>query len=427
MIVTMYVRKTTRKYKEKTYTNYLLVESVSTPKGPRQKVVCSLGDLRPRPWVDWLKLTHKVEEAFVGQGSLFEEADPEVKEIVRKVRARQKRGGLKSRRSRGREKNNEDDLVAVHTDRVNTERHRQAGPVHVGHPFWKRLGLDPILAHVGLSERTRVLTCAMIMNRLVHPCSEHAMPKWMRRTALDDILGVDFDELADDALYRNMDRLYRNRVKIESALADNERNLFNLDRTVFFYDLTSTYFEGSALCNPKAKRGYSRDKRPDCKQVVMGLVIGSEGFPIAHEVFEGNRQDLTADEAWRIYLTLTRAEAAFRSMKSPLAERPIFHPIERRVDTHIFLCVLAYHLLVAIEQTLLGKGIHTSWGTVRDALKTHEVVTIVLPTDRREILKIRKSSTAEPQHIELYNLLGVPHQVIRTKKTWVTLREKHSD
>ena len=117
------------------------------------------------------------------------------------------------------------------------------------------------------------------------------MPHWIRSTALGDILGVDFTALVDDPLYRNLDRLHPNRAAIESDLVERERDLFQLDPTVYLYDLTSTYFEGQAKRNPKAKRGYSRDKRPDCKQVVVGLVIGREGFPIAHEVFDGNTQD----------------------------------------------------------------------------------------------------------------------------------------
>jgi len=615
IVVSMYIRKNIKKEKGKTYTNHTLVESVRTPKGPRQKVVCSLGDLSPRPLKEWLKLAHRVENALVGQEELLEKPDAEVEEIVGKVKER--RAGEQTAPKKPPDKPGEDDdLVVVHTDRVAMERLRSAGPVHVGYQFWKRLGLDEIVRDAGLTERACTLSCAMTLNRLVHPASEHAMPRWIQDTALDDILGVDFEELADDSLYRNLDKLYPNRFSIESALVERERNLFNLDATVFFYDLTSTYFEGMAMNNPKAKRGYSRDKRPDCKQVVIGLVVGREGFPWAHEVFPGNmqdrkslrlmldslservglsegqtvvvdrgmayeenieeihsrnlhyvvasrqserdqwleefeesddfeevertpsprnpyqnkspvrvkmkrsgdethvlcvgegrkekdraireklearlvsdlsklrervrkgrlvkvsaiaetigrlkeryprvaryysilydehknavcweirteqrakaetldgayllrtdRQDLSADEAWRLYMTLTRAETAFRSMKSPLAERPIFHQLQRRVETHIFLCVLAYHLLVAIEKTLLDKGVHTSWATVRETLHTHQVATVVLPTDGGIILKIRKGSTPEPQHTELYQLLGVPQQVIRPKKT----------
>jgi Transposase DDE domain. len=142
------------------------------------------------------------------------------------------------------------------------------------------------------------------------------------------------------------------------------------------------------------------------------------------EKFDGSyllktdRTDLSAEESGRIYTLLTRAEEAFRSIKSPLSERPIFHQIERRVETHIFLCVLAYHLLVAIEKTLLDKGVHTSWGTVRDTLKSHQVATMVLPTDRGSVLRIRKDTVPEPEHKELYKLLNVPERIIRPKKIW---------
>jgi transposase len=612
----MYVRKTTRRYKDKTYTNYLLVESVLTPDGPRQKVVCSLGDLSPRPAKEWLALARKVEDALVGQINLFSNPDPEVEKIVHQVRECQAPSAHQADETSPNPVPIAD-LVTVHADRVTAEEHRSAGPVHVGFQFWQRLGLGVILRHLGFSTKAIQLTCAMTLNRLIHPDTEHAMPNWIRSTALGDILGVDFTALVDDPLYRNLDRLHPNRAAIESALVEQERSLFQLDPTVYLYDLTSTYFEGQAKRNPKAKRGYSRDKRPDCKQVVVGLVIGREGFPIAHEVFDGNAQDrktlgrmldllkarvglpegstvvvdrgmaypenlteirerklhyviaarqperdqwldefedaegfelvprqpsplnpsqkksvvrvkpvlhdgemivlctseervekdwairqkqegrfladldrlqtriekgrlkrelaigeaigrlkeryprvaryhtiscdpttrklghepnaekkakaelldggyllrtdrtdLKAREAWLMYMTLTRAENAFRMIKTPLAERPIFHHLEHRVDTHIFLCVLAYHLLVAIETTLLNQGVHTSWATVRQTLANHEVGTIVLPTDGGKFLRIRKGMTPEPEHLELYRLLGVSPQVMQPIKTW---------
>ena len=612
----MFVRKTTRRYKDKTYTNYLLVESLHTPKGPRQKVICSLGDLSPRPAHEWLELASKVEDALIGQINLFLNPDPEVERIVHQVRDRQARSAAHPAEIlRNAERTT--DLVTVHSDGVTAADHRSAGPVHVGFQFWKRLELDVILQRLGFTSRAIQLTCAMTLNRLIHPGSEHAMPNWIRTTALGDILGVDFTTLVDDPLYRNLDRLHDSRVAIESALVERERTLFQLDPTVYLYDLTSTYFEGKALRNPKAKRGYSRDKRPDCKQVVVGLVINREGFPITHEVFDGNvqdrktlgrmltlleervglpegstvvvdrgmahaenlaeilqhklhyvvaarqperdewldefedpegfelvprqpsprnplqkksvvrvklvhradelivlcisegrvekdrairqkqegrfladldrlerrigngrlkrvlaigeaigrlkeryprvaryhtitydpstgnlgheanaekkakaelldggyllrtdRTDLSAREAWLMYMTLTRAENAFRMIKTPLAERPIFHHLEHRVDTHIFLCILAYHLLVAIETTLLNQGEHTSWATVREALATHQVGTIVLPTDGGKVLRIRKGMTPEPEHLELYRLLSVSPEVMHPIKLW---------
>jgi len=289
----MFIRKVRRKYKDKDYTNYVLVESIRTEKGPRQKTICSLGDLSPRSRKDWLKLAHKVETALAGQGDWVDANDPEVDAIVDTVhKSRQNESGRASIVNINR-KGKTDDLVAVHVDRVSTEHPREAGHVHVGYQFWKRLGLDEILKEVGLSDRTIQLTCAMTMARLIHPCSEHAMPDWIRRTAISDILGASFESLSHHALYRNLDKLYPNRFAIESKLVDNESDIFNTDRTIFLYDVTSTYFEGLALGNPKAKLGYSRDKRPDCKQVLIGLIVNREGFPLAHEIFEGNRQDKT--------------------------------------------------------------------------------------------------------------------------------------
>jgi len=557
----MYLRKTARTYKDKTYTNHLLVESVHTAKGPRQKVICSLGDLKPRPKEEWLKLARKVEAKLSRQEPLFDEPDAEAEAIVRKVKEEK----AAKRAKEDRHRDGPGDLLAVHTDEVTTERHREAGSVHVGTQFWKRLGLDDILSKAGLTARARALTCVMTMNRLVHPSSELAMPDWIRSTALDDLLGIDFELLGEDSLYRNLDKLHPRRAAIESALFERERTLFNLDRTVFMYDLTSTYFEGQAASNPKSKRGYSRDQRGDCKQVVVGLVVNRDGFPIAHEVFEGNtqdrhtvgkmldlihkrvglkpgqtvvvdrgmayddnlkeiadrklhyivasrqserdvwladfedtegfedvirqpsprnpfqkkshiqvkmkrrdeetlvlclsserkekdrairekqedrfladvaklqervrrgrlvkpvkigeaigrvkeryprvaryygmaydpekkqltctldrakrskaekldgsyilksdRDDLSADETWRFYMLLTRAENAFRSMKSPLLMRPIHHQREERVETHIFLSVLAYHLLVAVEKTLLDQAVRAPGGSDED-------------------------------------------------------------
>jgi transposase len=616
----MYIRKSLRSSKGKTYTNYLLVKSVATKKGPRQRVICSMGDLSPRTEGEWLKLAHKVESSLVGQVPLAQQ-DAEVAAIVAKVRAREARA-----MQRTGSPAEGSDLVEVHTDGVRQEEAREGGSLHVGYQFWKRLEMDRILEEVGLAERERALACGMVMNRLIHPCSEHAMPGWMNRTALGDVLGLDLRALSHHALYRQMDGLWPNREKIELRLASREARLFNLDRTIVFYDVTSTYFEGEAKGIRKAKRGYSRDGRPDAKQVLVGMGINGDGFPVAHEIFEGNlldtqtltrmleamdhriglkagqtvvvdrgmafeenleqirarglhyvvaarqaerdryldafedgegleevirvpsptnpyqkksrvrvkqveaggechilciseervekdrairekqekrlladvekltrrvregtlvreikigeaigrlkewyprvaryydfsydaatktvtcavlrekraaagnldgsyllktdRKDLTAEEAWRIYMMLTRAENAFRTMKSPLAERPIFHQIDRRVETHIFLCVLAYHLLVAIEKTLLDQGVHTSWATVRESLKTHQVITIVLPASNGKILKIRRCTVPEPLHKKLYDLLDVPHRIISPRKWWETRDQALSD
>jgi transposase len=607
----VYIRKTTKSHKGKSYTNYLLVESFSTPKGPRQRIICSLGSLAPAPPAQWRDLAHRLAASLQGQTSLAT-VDPPVEALAEKVR-----------RARGVRTPPAETPAEVHPrrtvdpDQVTVEAAREAGSVHVGHQIWGQLGLHEILARAGLSERACQLTEVMTLNRLIFPLSEHAMPDWIERTALGDILGTDFSTLNDEALYRNLDRLHPNREALERELAEREKTLFNLDDTLYLYDLTSAYFEGEALANPQAKRGYSRDQRRDCKQVLVGLVLDRDGFPKAHEIFEGNRQDrttvkemldtlekrvgrksgatvvvdrgmayeedlaeirargyhylvagrqpernawlddfeaegdwqemirtpsprnpgqeksqvqikrrpqgnevyllclsagrqekdrairetheqrlkkdweklkarvekgqlkeakkiyqaigrlqeryprvarywrmdyeaeqkaltwqedrekkavaekldggyvlktdhqdLTADEIWRAYILLTRVEAAFRAMKSPLAERPIFHHLERRTQTHIFLCVLAYHLLVAIEKRFLDAGMHTSWWTLRQQLSTHQVVTVVLPTGDGRTLKIRKGTTPEPVHRDIYATLKIPTEVMKPVRTW---------
>jgi hypothetical protein len=134
----MYIKKTKRKYKDKVYTNYLLVEALHTPKGPRQKVVCSLGDLHARSRDEWIELVQKVEDALLGQERLFETNDAEVEKIVRRVRKH--RVEQDTKKEVGGNDGNE--LIEVHADKIRTERHREAGPVHVGIQFWRRLALD---------------------------------------------------------------------------------------------------------------------------------------------------------------------------------------------------------------------------------------------------------------------------------------------
>jgi transposase len=603
----VFIKRTTRRVGSTTYVNHLLVESVATPQGPRHRTICSLGSLAPAPVAQWRGLAQKLSSALAGQTTLV--PDPAVEALAAQTRPARSRSRPAPAGAA--------DVVAIHTDRVQTEEPREAGPVHVGHQMWQALALDRVLAAAGLSARTRRLTELMTLNRLVSPAAEHAMPDWIRRTALGDILATDFTTLADDALYRNLDRLHPQRAPIERALAEQERTLFNLDDTIYLYDLTSTYFEGQCPRNPQAQRGYSRDHRPDCKQVVVGLVLDRDGFPKAHEVFDGNRvdrttvadmlttleartgrrggatvvvdrgmafadtlkeitdrghhylvagrqaertphldafedatgwaevmrqpsprnpgqkksrveikrqvvagevhilcrsegrtakdrairekheqrflgdltklqarvstgrlreaakvheaigrlkeryprvaryyaitydaaaptvtwalhddkktkaaqldggyllktdrPDLSDEEIWRLYVLLTRVEDAFRDMKSPLMERPIFHHLKDRVQTHIFLCVLAYHLLVAIEKRFLDHGVHTSWATLREQLSTHQVQTIVLPATNGQTLRIRKGSTPEAIHREIYRTLQIPHEVMKPVKTW---------
>ena len=136
-------------------------------------------------------------------------------------------------------------------------------------------------------------------------------------------------------------------------------------------------------------------------------------------IIRTDRNDLTDDEIWRTYMLLTRVESAFRDMKTPLSERPIFHQLERRVQTHIFICVLAYHLLAFIEKVFRDKGNPVAWETVRAQLRTHQVATVVLPyKNTQKELRIRRGTTPELQHSEIYDLLAISHEPMQPQKSW---------
>jgi hypothetical protein len=135
------------------------------------------------------------------------------------------RRGRKPRPATAQPSSPADALLAVDSERVSIEAAREAGGVHVGHQMWEQLGLNEILGSAGVSERACRLSEAMTLNRLLCPLSEHAMPDWIRNTALADILGTDFSGLDDDALYRNLDRLHPHRELIERELAEREKCL----------------------------------------------------------------------------------------------------------------------------------------------------------------------------------------------------------
>lgn len=278
----MFIKKNVKKEKGKQYYQHVLVESVRTPKGPRHKAIVSLGDLSPKPAKEWLKLARKVEEAIIGQLNFLEESDKEVLQIVDKIKERQRTKEAKEVLP------NE---VTVDPEKIETEKHKEFGPSFVVSYFWDLLSMDSILERAGLSSAVRKLTMIGVANRLIYPLSDFRTPEWARQTSLCELAGFPEKQLTDDRLYRHLDKLYPRRTQIEALLHDREKTLFDLDGSLLFIDFTSFYFEGSCYRNKKAKRGYSRDKRPDCKQFVLGAAINREGFPIASEIFEGNASD----------------------------------------------------------------------------------------------------------------------------------------
>jgi transposase len=252
----------------KTHTYWLLVRSVRVGGKVRQQVVARLGKLdakgrsRARAYAN--KLTGRRM-----QPGLFEPREDEFSDIE-KIR-------LKA---------------------VRVERARRFGDVFVGLSLWHTLQLDEAFERLMPEGREDIrwssLAALHVICRLCMPSSDlHLAESLYRQTALDDLLGIPEDKVNDDRLYRTLDRVLVHKNAIEQHLRDRIGRLFGIKYDLLLYDVTSTYFEGQAEGNPQAQRGHSRDHRPDCKQVCIALVVTREGIPLAHEVFDGNRVDVT--------------------------------------------------------------------------------------------------------------------------------------
>lgn len=184
---------------------------------------------------------------------------------------------------------------------VRVERLRQFGRVYLGLALWRRLGLHTLLQDLlpaGEADIGWDLTaCVLVLGRFCAQPSELAVAeRWYDDTALADLLGVPLEKINDTRLYRGLDALHPHKDAIGAHLLAKYRDWFGVRFEFLLYDVTSTFFEGQALRNTKAARGYSRDSRPDCKQVCIGLVVTPEGLPVAYEVFAGNRTDVTTVE-----------------------------------------------------------------------------------------------------------------------------------
>lgn len=171
----------------------------------------------------------------------------------------------------------------------------------LGWTWWRALQLDTACERLLVEGREAVpwatMAAVLCIARLCEPSSElHIAEDWYRRTALEDLLGVPAERVDDNRLYRALDELVPHKAALEQHLRTRLGELFSLQYDLMLYDVTSTYFEGQALDNPLAQRGYSRDQRPDCKQVCIALVVTREGMPLGYEVFAGNRTDVTTGE-----------------------------------------------------------------------------------------------------------------------------------
>jgi transposase len=266
----VYLRHSTVRKDGKTHVYWRLVRSVRRGRKVVQETVAHLGELDAQGRAKARALARQITGRG-DQASLFEE-----------------RPGAAA-------------AAKVRLDRIRLERGRSFGDVWLGWTLWRALRLDGVCEELLPAGREAVswarMAAVLVLARLCEPSSElHIAEDWYRRTALEDLLALPAEHVNDDRLYRALDRLLPHKEALERHLVKRLGELFDLSYELLLYDVTSTYFEGLALQNSLAQRGYSRDHRPDCKQVCIALVVTREGMPVGYEVFAGNRTDVTTVE-----------------------------------------------------------------------------------------------------------------------------------
>ena len=590
----MYIRqtKTRNSATGEAYCTFRLVASERTGTKVRQRTLLNLGKNFSLPKEQWPRLCARIEQILSGQGSFL----PESASIEAQAQRYAARLVVLSAPHTSGQEGAEAQYHEVDVASLELVRPRSVGVEHAGLAALSLLGIPQILESAGLNGVQRAAAMGSIIGRMAAPGSELATWHWLKeRSALGELLEVDFEAMPLMRLYRASDLLVRHREKIEAALFDRIQSLFSFQTTVTLYDLTNTYFEGEMAGNAKARRGRSKEKRSDCPLVTLGLVLDGSGFVRRSRVFEGSvaeastlegmlqgleappgalvimdagiateaniawlvahhyrylvvsrersrqfdasqavatttasqqtiriqrvlsedgsevrlychsqerqeketamsarfiqrfeagltklaeglqkprgekrrdkllqrigrlqekshgigrhyRIELTPDESgakalaltwerlpvdgtqlthpgvyclrtneltwdeatlWRTYTTLTDLEAVFRSLKSELGLRPVYHHKEERAEGHLFITVLAYQAVQALRQQLKTHGIHESWSTLRQTLSVQQRVTATFKQRDGRTLHVRKATVAEVNLKKLYDALGL--------------------
>jgi transposase len=583
----MFIRqtKTRNSMTGEAYTTFRLVASRRVGNRVRQQTLLNLGRQFALPKDEWPLLCARIEHILSGQGSFL----PEFQTI--EAQAQRYAARLVADR---RSEPETVEFQGVDVNSLELVRPRSVGVEHVGLTALAWLNIPDVLESIGMNARQRACALGSIVGRMAQPGSELATWRWLtHKSALGELVEVDFEGLPLMGLYRASDILVRHKETIEDALFTRINELFSLRTTVTLYDLTNTYFEGEVSGNDQAKRGHSKEKRFDCPLITLGLVLDGSGFVRRSRMFEGNvvesgtlegmlkgldapkdamvimdrgiateaniawltehhyrylvvsreknrrfnanqavttttaseetikiqrvddgkearlycysekrqeketaierrfterfEQELTAlakglekprgtkyrdklaerigrlkekshgigqhytitvtydesgkkarsltwektpidgtrlthpgvyclrtneltwDEAtlWQTYTMLTDLEAVFRSLKSELGLRPIFHHKEARTEGHLFITVLAYQAVQTIRNRLKAQGITASWTTLREMLSVQQRVTATFKQRDGRTLHIRKATVAEKNLQEIYGKLGI--------------------
>jgi len=602
----MYIRQTTtqRKSDGVIYKSHRLVESTRIGDKVRQHTLLNLGSHYPIPRKQWGALTDRIDGILHHQPCLFEldaDIEAEAQRIAAKLMERNREYGSDDR----------DHYQAVDVDSIQSSRLRSVGVESMAYDAFQALELDRKLTALGLNGAELAAATGAIIARMTAPGSERSTHAWLQReSALGELIGYDFDQCSLNRMYRVSDRLLFHKRALEAHLFERERTLFNLDCTITLYDLTNTFFEGTAKGINLAAYGRSKEKRSDCPLVTLGLVLDSSGFPRSSKVFKGNTSEpatlkemvesladmkskplivmdagiateknlawlkeeschylvvsrkrhkeweeelsclvrkkgdnevriyskrneqtdetelycrstlraakeaamdsqcekrfvekITAlaegltkkgctknydkvmlsigrlkekyarvaqhydiqltkaekganavalsfgrinhdakeyagvyclrtnipdwddEQLWRTYIMLTDLESVFRSMKSELGMRPVYHQITDRVEGHLWITLLAYHLVHYIRLRLKDHDIHDSWASLRKTMHTHMRLTTTMRTKTEKTLHIRKASRPESWQQTIYNALGLSANPGGTMKTIIADRE----
>jgi transposase len=260
----MYLRHTTIRKDGKVHRYWRLVRSVRVGRRVIQQTVAQLGELDEHGWIEARALARRLIGA-PEQTALFDDGSEHL-------------------------------TVPVRLKGIRIERSRQFGDVYLALALWRGTGLEDLCKQLLPAGQERIawakMAAVLVVARFCEPSSElHIAEDWYRRTALCELLQLGDEEVNKDRLYRGLDRLLAHKAALEAHLSKRCGELFAVQNEVLLYDVTSTYFEGQAEANPQAQRGYSRDHRPDCKQVCIALVVTFDGFPLGYEVFAGNTHD----------------------------------------------------------------------------------------------------------------------------------------
>ena len=624
----MFIRESTTKNKKtKTiYKTLKLVENYHTEKGSRQRVIMSLGNL-DLPRKRRKELAALLEARISGQQSFLED-DKEIAVIADE--ALRHNQFVKKQRTETIVSEENTDMQLVDLNSASSSFYRSLGVELIAHNFWEKLGFDFLLKNCGFDLKQLSIAKAVILGRLIHPQSEISTWRWFQQsTSLIEMTPMDLSSVGKDLFYEIGDQLFANKGKIEQALFLKEKSEFLLEKRVFLYDLTNTYFEGSAKGNKRAENGHSKEKRTDCPLVTLALVVDEFGFPVFSQIYDGNQSEpetlgdvlrklkkdaenffgdkkpvlimdrgiatkdnmalikenkypytvitrrqsekdykiefaaikyfmesdaktlpegwetvdkentvyitkissdttacvlaasigrtakeqsmdalkekrftedmeglkksfekgnillpvkigerigrikakyptigkyyeievklsddqkkvaeivwakkpqreqrsiltgcyviettqieLSAKDIWKQYMQLTRVESAFQDLKSELGLRPVYHQTANRTEAHLFIGVLAYHLLVSIEHVLKVNGDTREWNTIKEILSTHQRSTIILKGDLKKVYHIRASGRPESCHNEIYRMLKI-NDHLKRKKTCVLQR-----